>query len=319
MRSRFVAGLSSIGLMCLAAGMALGQAYPNKPIRFVTTAAGGSNDITARIVAQGVAGPLNQQVIVENKAGGFVNAEVVAQSPPDGYTVLVAGGTMWTFPLLQKTPYDPVKDFAPITLATKAPSILVVNPSLPANSVKDLIALAKAKPGELNYASGPTGGPSHLTVEYFKNAAGGLNIVRVGYKGGAPALIDVMAGRVQMTIDDAPTLMPNIKAGKLRALAITTAEPSPLVPGIPTVAATVPGFEAAQMQAIFVPAKTPDAVIKKLSQETVRFLHSAAAKETFANAGTSPVGSSPEELATILNAEIDKLTKLIKTLGLRIE
>ena len=180
--------------------------------------------------------------------------------------------------------------------------------------------MAKAKPGELNYASGPTGGPSHLTMELFKHMAGSLNIVRVGYKGGAAALIDVMAGRVQMAIDDAPTLMPNVKAGKLKALAVTTTEPSALVPGLPTVAATgVPGFEAAQMQAIFVPAKTPNAVVKQLNQEIVRFLRSPAAKETFFNAGTEPVGSSSEQLAAILNVEMDKLGKLIKLLGLRVD
>ena len=320
LQSRFVVGLLSIGLMITGAGAAFGQAYPNKPIRMVTTAAGGSNDITARIVAQGIAGLLNQQVIVDNRAGGFVSPEVVAQAPADGYTVLVAGGTMWAFPLMQKTPYDPVKDFSPITLATRAPNILVVNPSLTVNSIKELIAMAKAKPGELNYASGPTGGPSHLTMELFKHMAGSLNIVRVGYKGGAAALIDVMAGRVQMAIDDAPTLMPNVKAGKLKALAVTTAEPSALVPGLPTVAATgVPGFEAAQMQAIFVPAKTPNAVVKQLNQEIVRFLRSPAAKETFFNVGTEPVGSSSEQLAAILNVEMDKLGKLIKLLGLRVD
>ena len=197
-----------------------------------------------------------------NKTGGFVNAEVVSQGQADGYTVLVAGGTMWTFPLLQKTPYDPVKSFSPVTLATRAPNIMVVTPSLAVSSVKELIALAKAKPGELNYASGPTGGPSHLTMELFKNMAGGVNIVRIGYKGGAAALIDAMSGQVQMTIDDVPTLIPNIKAGKLKALAVTTAEPSALIPGLPTVSATgVPGFEAAQMQAVFVPVKTPDAIV----------------------------------------------------------
>ena len=316
--SRFVVGILPVGLMVLGTGVVSGQPYPNKTIRIVTTAAGGSNDITARIVAQGISPLLNQPVVVENRAGGFVNAEIVSQSPADGYTVLVAGGTMWSFPLLQQTPYDPVKDFTPITLATSAPNILVVNPSLPANSIKELIALAKAKPGELNYASGPTGGPSHLTMELFKHMAGGVNIVRVGYKGGAAALIDVIAGRVQMTIDDAPTLLPNVKMGKLKALAITTAKPSAVVPGLPTVAASgVPGFEAAQMQGVFVPAKTPDAIAKRLNQEIVRFLRTPAAKETFFKAGTEPVGSSQAELAAVVKAEMDKLGKLIKDLGIR--
>src|SRR5262245_48037759 len=222
--------------------------FPNRPIRIVISNIGGSSDFIARLVGQGLTVNLGQQVVVDNRPPGVIPGQVAARALPDGYTLLATGGSFWLAPFLyDNLPYDPVKDFAPITVTNRVSYIVVVHPAVPVKGVKDLVALAKTKPGELNYASGPTGGGSHLSAELFKRMAG-VEIVRIAYKGGSAALADVIGGRVQMTIDDAPTLMPNVKTGKLRVLAITSAQPSPLYPDLPTVAASgVPGYESVAM------------------------------------------------------------------------
>jgi len=323
---RFEIRILPVGVMLLGSGVACcqdpstgsGQVFPGKqPIRIITSAPGGSSDFVARQIALAISEPLGQQVIVDNRAAGNIPIEAVYRAPPDGYTVLVAGGSFWIVPLLQKTAYDPAKDFAPITIASRAVNILAVHPSMPVNSVKELIALAKAKPGQLNYASAATGGTQHLMVELFKSMAG-VDIVRIPYKGGGPALIALLSGEVQMTMEGPAPLVPHIKLGKLRALAVTSAEPSALAPGLPTVAASgVPGYQAETLQVIFAPAKTPAAVISRLNQEMVRFLKQPAAKEKFLNAGTEAVGSSPEQLTGSMKTEMDRLGKLIKDIGLR--
>ena len=315
--SRFVAGALPAALLALAAGAVSGQDYPNKPIRIVTSNVGGGNDFVARAIAQGLADSFRQQVVVDNRPAGPIPGQVAAGARPDGYTLMVASSTLWTGPLLQKYLYNPLSDFSPISLASRVPNILVVHPSVPVTSVKGLIALAKAKPGELNYASGPTGGGSHLAVELFKYMAG-ANIVRVAYKGGSAALVDVMAGRVQMTIDDAPTLLSNVKTGKLKALGIASAQPSALYPDFPTIAATgLPGYQSGGMQGLFAPAKTPAATIRRVNQEVVRFLRTTEAKDKLLILGYETVGSSPEEFAATLKAESDSMSKLIAAIGLR--
>lgn len=309
---RFVAALISIGFVAPGPGMASGQAYPNKPIRIVTAAVGGNNDVSARIIAQGISGPLGQSVIVDNRPNGVIPGEIVSRAPPDGYTLLVYNNGFWLGPLLLKSPYDPVRDFLPVTLTDSTPSVIVVHPSLAANSIKDLIALAKAKPGELNYATTGGGSSSYLAGELFK-ALAGVDLVNISYKGVGLALTDLIAGRVQLMIPPATATAPHVKSGKLRALAVTSAEPSALYPGLPTVAASgVPGYELVSRTGVFAPAKTPAAIIKRLNQELVRFLHGAEAKQKFLNAGIETVGSSPEQFAAIIKSEITVFAKVIK-------
>ena len=305
--------------MVLGAPTVCGQNYPTKPIRVITANAGGGNDIMARLVAQGIAGPLGQPVIVDNRGSGMYTADLVSKAPADGYTLLAHSNSVWIGPLLQKTPYDPVADLTPIVAMAKAPNILVVHPGVAANSVKELIALAKAKPGELNYASGPTGGGSHLSSELFKYLAG-VNIVRIAYKGGAPALVDVMAGRVQMTFDDIPTLMPNVKAGKLRALAVTSADPSTLAPGLPTMATSgVPGYVSDSTQGLWAPAKSPQTAVRRINQEVVRLISQPEVKEKMFGNGVEPVAGPPEQFGAIIKSDMDNLGKVIKAAGIKSE
>jgi tripartite-type tricarboxylate transporter receptor subunit TctC len=314
---RHVAAVCSVGLIVLGASAVCAQSYPTKPIRIVTAAAGGSNDFISRLIAQGITGPLGQPVIVDNRAGGIVAADLVSKAPPDGYTLLQQSNSVWIGPLLQKVPYDPMADLAAITAMAKAPNILAVHPSVAANSVKDLIALAKSKPGELNFASGGSGGGSHLSGELFKYLAG-VSIVRVAYKGGSAATIDLLAGRVQMLFDDAPTLMPNIKLGKLKALAVTSSEPSALAPGLPTMAAAgVPGYVFESTQGVWAPAKTPQAIIKRLNQELVRLVNQPDIKEKLFASGLEPVGNTPEQFGAMIKSDMANMSKVIQAAGIR--
>ena len=312
-----VAATFSLTMLVLGAGVASGQDYPNKPVRIVTSSAGGSSDFTARLVAQGISGPLGQQVIVDNRASGVIQAEIVSRAPPNGYTLLIAGGTFLTFPLLQKAPYDPVRDFAPITLVEMAASVVTVHPAVPVKSVKELIALAKARPGELNYGASGKGGSSHMATELFKSMAG-VNMVYVSYKGTGAAVTGLLSGEVQVAIFDPGMVLPHAKSGRLRALAVTSAQPSALAPGLPTVAASgVPGYEAAGITGLFAPAKTPAAIVARLNQEVVRFLRTPEAKEAFFKGGVEVVGNSPEQFAAAIKAGMDRTTKLIRDAGIK--
>ena len=318
--SRFVVGMIAVGPMVLAAGAASGQQYPNRIIRIVTAAAGGGSDFIARIIAQGISGPLGQQIIIENKGTGVLAGEAAVKAPADGYTLTVQGGAFWIGPLLRKTVYDPVKDFSPISLIEREVNILAVNPSLPVQSVKDLIAYAKANPGKLNYSSPGVGSTTHLASELMK-AMAGVNIVHVPYQGNQPAISAMMGGEVQMAIFDAGLIAPQVKAGRLRALAVTSAEPTELAPGLPTMAASgLPGYESIGMTGIFaVGDKTPKPIITRLNQEILRFLGKPEIKEQFLKSGVEMVGSSPEQFAEAIKSDIIKMGKLIKDIGLRIE
>ena len=314
---RFSMQLIAAALTVFATTAVYAQDYPNKPIRILCGGAGGGSDFTARQIAQGISAALGQPLIVDNRSG-VVSAEAVSKSPPDGYTLLVSGGTLWTFPLIAKAPYDALRDFSYVIMTDRAVLIITVHPSLPVKSIKELIALAKARPGELNYGSGPTGGSSHLAAELFKSMTG-TNIVRVPYKGGGPGLIGLLAGEVQLTIDGAP-LVPHIKAGKLRGLAVTSAEPSALVPGLPTVAASgVPGYEATVMSGVLAPAKTPVAIINRLNQEITRFLSLPEVKERFLNTGVEVVASTPDQFAAAVKADMTMLGKVVRDAGIKAE
>lgn len=304
---------------CMAGGIgqALAQTYPDKPLRIVTAAPGGGIDFTARLLAQGLTERLKQQVIVDNRGGTNIAPQTVAKGNPDGYTLLVHNNTVWISPLLDNVPYDPDKELAPITLTSRSPNILVVHPSLCVNSVKELIARAKAAPGEINYASGPVGASNHLAAEVFK-AMAGVDLTRIGYKGGGPALLDVLAGQVKVMFATTGSVAGHIKSGKLKALAVTSAEASPLVPGLPTIAAAgVPGYSSEAIYGLWAPSKTPAAILARLHQESLRVLQSPEMKERFLASGVETVGSTPEQFAAVIRAETTRLAQVIKSAGLR--
>ena len=316
MLTRMIVGISSIGSIVLGMGWAYSQEFPNKPIRMLAGEVGGSSDFPARMIAQGISGPLGKTVIVDNRPSSLIG-DIVARASPDGYTLLGSGNLLWLEPLIKKTSYDMEKDFSPITLVTATPQVVVVHPSVAANSVKELIALAKAKPGELNYASGPSGAPSHLAPELFK-AMAGVNIVRIPYKGSGPGLNALVAGEVEFMINNATAAMPHVKSGKLKALAVTSAQPSALLPGLPTVSASgLPGYETVNMFGILAPAKTPGPIISLLNQEMVRVLNRGDAKEKFLNVGAEVVGSSPVAFAAAIKSETARMGKMIKSAGIK--
>ncbi len=306
-------------VISLATATATAQDQPSKPIRIITTATGGGSDFVARMIAQSITGPIGQPVVVDNRAAGVIVGELVLRAPPDAHTLLVNSNSFWIGPLLEKTPYDPIRDFAPITLASSAPNILVVHPSLPVKNVKDLIALAKARPGEMNYGSSGTGGSSHLAAELFKYMAR-VDIVRVPYKGSAPALVDLLGGRVQLMFSTAAPVMSQIRSGKLRALAVSTAQRSAILPQLPTIAASgVPGYEAAQMTGVFTHAKAPPAMVNRLYQEIARAFGRPDLKEKLLATGVEAVASTPQQLAATMKSEFARMRRLVKEAGIRAE
>lgn len=313
MMKRFAVPMFSIGLglMMLGAGSVFGGTYPDKPLRIVTTAPGSSVDFLLRLIAEGISDPFGQRVIIENRAGQAVPARTVAAASPDGYTLLGAASTVWLAPFIMEANYDPIRDFSPITLATRSPNILAVHPSLPVKSVNELIELAKAKQGQLNCAVTAIGGSIHLGAELLK-AMTGVKIVIVPYKGVGEAVTGLMSGEVQLMFPPPASVSQHIASGRLRALAVTTAERSALVPGLPTVAASVPGFEATTMSGIWVPAKTPEAIVNRLNQEIVRFLNRPDVKVKLSNAGMEVIGSSPKDFAVTMKNDMSKWEKIIK-------
>jgi tripartite-type tricarboxylate transporter receptor subunit TctC len=309
-----------IFILVLASQTGTAQPYPTKPIRIVTVEPGGSADFVARLVALALSERLGQPVIVENRGGtGVLAIEIVAKAPADGYTLLSYSSTLWNLALLQRVSYDPVKDFAPITIAANSPNILVIGSTVPAASVKELIALAKAKPGTLNYGSGGTGSATHIAGELFKSMAG-LDIVRVAYKGGAPALNALLAGQIQLFFATAASVAPHVKSNRLKALAVTSAQPSALAPGLPTVAASgLPGYESGAIYCVFAPARTSSAIIKRLNHDIVNVFQRTDVKEKFVAAGADIVASSPEQLAAVRKADMEKMRKLFKDAGFNTE
>ncbi len=320
MTFRHVACLCASGLMAFGAAAVNAQTYPDKPVRLIAGDAGGGGDLVARILVPGLGASLGQPVIVENRggAGGIIAAQALVKATPDGHTVLLYGNGLWLLPLLRAdVPFDPVRDFAPITLATRSPNILVVHPSLQVKSVKELIALAKAKPGTLNYATSGSGASDHLAAELFKSMAA-IDTVRVNFKGTAGAVTGVVGGGVQMAFPSAGSALPHIRAGRLRALAVTTAQASAIAPDVPTIAATgLPGYEAGQALAVLAPAKTPSAIVNRLNQDLVRVLGSAEVREKFLTIGVESIGTSVQELTGIIKSDMSVWGKVIKEAGIR--
>jgi len=291
------------------------QNYPNKPIRIVTGST--PQEYIARLIADGITGPLGQPVIVVNRPSVVIASETVAKSQADGHTVLLSASTFYVSPLTQKMPYDPVQDFAPLTIVGTAPLVVFLTASLPAKSVKELIAYAKSRPGELNYSIGGLGGAGHLAAELF-NSMAGIKMVPVPYASRAQDMTDLIAGRVQLTIAPPSPLMEQVKAGKLKAVGVTSAEPSAFAPDIPPVAATLPGYEWLNMTVMLAPAKTPAPVINRLHQEITRVVKNADMNPKLLAAGVEVVGNSPIQFSAILKAEIAKISKLIKDIGLTV-
>jgi len=320
---RAVLGLAA--LVAAATGAAQAQdAYPTRPIRLVVPfPAGGSTDIVARLVASRMSEGLGQQIVVENQggAGGNLGTGNVAKAAPDGYTILM--GTVSTHALnaalYKKLPFDPVKSFAPVSLLVSVPNVLVVHPSVPANTVQELIALIKASPGKFSYASSGNGTPLHLSGELFKSMAG-LDLVHIPYKGAGPALIDVVAGQVPIMFDNLPSSTEYIKSGRLKGLAVTTAERAPAMPTLPTVAESgLPGYETYTWNAIFAPAGTPKAIIDKLNAAANQAIAHPDTKARLAELSATTVGSTPEELAAHVTKELAKWAPIVKASGAQID
>ncbi len=313
------AKFSGLVVMVLSATPSPAQSFPNRPIRIIAAEAGGQGDFTARFIAPGISAPLGQPVIVESRGGGVVPAQIVAQAAPDGYTLILAATNLWIGSLMQKTPYDPIRDFAPITTAVSSPNVLVVHPSLPVKSVKELIALAKARPGDLNYGSGSSGGSSHLSAELFSYLSG-VKMTRIPYKGNTPALNDLMGGQLQLMFPNSASGVPHMKTGRLRGIASTGSAPSPLLPGLPTIAASgVPGYELVALFGILAPAKTPAPAIARLNQEIVRFLKTPEVKDKFFSIAVEVVASTPDELAAVMRSDMAAMGKVIKAANIRAE
>ena len=297
--------------------VAAAQTYPSKPLRFVVPfAPGGGADTLGRLVSQKVAESLGQQVIVDNRggAGGNVAAEVVARALPDGYTLLQANvAHAISASLYRKLNYDLIKDFAPITLLASSPYLLMVNPAVQASSVKELIALAKARPGQLTYGSSGTGGHSHLLTELF-NSMAGVKVRHVPYKGAGPAMIDLIAGQIQISFNTLGVALPLVKSGKLKGLAVTSSRRVPEEPGYPTIAeAGVNGYEALTWYGVMAPAKTPNSIIEKLHKEFTAALNSPDLKGRLADLSFEPVVNTPTQFAEYVRSEIPKWAAVVKS------
>jgi tripartite-type tricarboxylate transporter receptor subunit TctC len=299
------------------------QTYPSKPIRFVVPfTPGGSNDVLARVIGEKIAQEWKQPVVVENKpgAGGNIGAEMVAKAPPDGYTFLIAANNILAInpSLYDKVPFDPLKDFAPVTLLGNVPIVLVVNPSLPAKSVKELIALGKAGDG-LTYASGGSGTPQHLSAELFRSMTG-TKMTHVPYKGNAPAVTDLMGGQVQMLFSPINSVLPHIKSGKLRALAVASDTRLASLPNVPTVAESgVPGYRSDIWIALVAPARTPPDIVNGMQQQVARALAHPDVKEKLLAQGIEPASSTPAELDALIRSDLARWTKVVKESGARAE
>jgi tripartite-type tricarboxylate transporter receptor subunit TctC len=300
----------------MAAGVVAAQEYPTKPVRIVTSVAGGGSDFMARQIAQGLTASLGQPVTVDNRASAQVG-EVGSKTAADGYTLTVQGASLWLTPMLQPMTYDIERDFSTITMVARDAFILTTHPSLPVKSVKELIALAKSRPGELNYGASTAGGPPQLGMELLKSMTG-VNIIAVPYKGTAPAFTAVVGGEVHMTVADTALVLPQVKAGKARALGVTTPEPTVLAPGLFTVASQgLPGFAVIGATGLWAPAKTSTAIITRVNQETVRFLNRPDVKEKFLSIQQEIVANSPEQFAATIKSEVAKWGKVFTALGIK--
>jgi len=319
--------LTCIGCAVLAllpSQRAAAQGYPTKPVRMIIPyPPGGPNDIFGRMIAQKLAAAFGHQVVVDNRAGasGIIGAEIGARAAPDGYTLLLAGAALLAMnpALIAKLPYDPLKDFAPVSLIASTPFMLVTHPSLPVKNVRDLVALARAKPGQLNFASAGIGGPPRLAAELFKSMTG-IQMVHVPYNGGGPALTATLAGEVQLYFPSIAPALPLVRERKLKGLGVTSLKRTAVAPQFPTIAESgVQGYEISNWFAIVVPAATRQALIARLNREIVTAISATDVKKRFIDLGADPIGSGPEQLAAYTRSEIVKWAKVVKSAGIKSE
>ncbi len=315
---RAAAFLMIATLPCIATA----QTYPHKPIRFVVPfGVGGPGDAIGRMIGRQLTESLGQPVVIDNRSGAttIIGTELVAKSPPDGHTLLLISTTHAVNPsLFPKLPYDPIRDFAPVTLITTTPFMLGIHPSVAASSVSELVALARSKPGALNYGSSGAGSSIHLTTELLKSAAN-LQMTHVPYKGSGPAFIDLIGGQIQMLFSSTVSTMPHVKSGKVRGLAITSLKRASALPEMPTIAESFPGFESSSWFGLLVPAKTPQRVMDRLLKETRAALKSPDVNQALVSQGAEPGGSSPTEFGAYFQTEIGKWAKVIKSAGIKLE
>jgi tripartite-type tricarboxylate transporter receptor subunit TctC len=309
-------------LLCTATA-AQTAAYPTRPVRFIVpSAAGGGTDIIARAISLKLAESLGQQFVVDNRpgAGQMIGIELAAKAPPDGHTILMAASTLAINPVMyKKVSYDPLRDFAPVTQAASLPNVLVVHPSLPVNSVAELIAYARQRPGQLNFASAGIGTSPQMSIELLKSMAG-IDMVHIPYKGTAPGVVDLLAGQVLVMAPNLLTALPHIKSGRLRALAVTSAKRTQALPEVPTVAESgLAGYDSTQWYGVLAPAGTPREIVTRLHDAIVRALRDAEVGKRLAADGAEPVGSSPEEFAAFIKSETGKWAKVATAAGIRAE
>jgi tripartite-type tricarboxylate transporter receptor subunit TctC len=308
----------------LCAALAMAQPYPGKPIRLVVPfPPGGSADIIGRTLAQRLSEQMGQPVVVENRAGAsaIIGSEYVAKSPPDGYTLLLGNvGSMTIHPFLYPNlPYDPIKDFAPVTLVGAVTSVVVVTASLPVNNIAELVAWAKANPGKLNFTSSGAGSSTHLTGELLRLRTG-IKMEHISYKGSAPALVDLIAGNVQLMFENLPSVLPHIKAGRVRALATTAAKRSSALPDVPTmIEAGFAGFDMVSWQGILVPAGTPQEIVARLNSEIVKALQTREVRDGYAKLGVDVLGNTPDQFAAYIRQEQAKWSNIVKDAGIKLQ
>ncbi len=316
---KFMAGLVVAGLMTVSAQAA--EQYPQRPVRLIIPyPPGGAGDIVGRMLGNGLSAGFGQQVVSDNRGGGgqLIATQIAANAPADGHTLFLASATHSINPALRsKLPYDTLKDFAPITLVAQSPLVFVAHASLKAGSIKELIAVAKAQPGKINYASSGPGTGGHMSVELLKSLTG-INLVHIPYKGAGPALTDVVAGQVQMICTSPLPAMPHVKAGRLRALGMTSLERSPAYPDVPAVAETVPGYQSTLWYALLAPAGTPQAIIRKVHGDAVKVLGDAQVRDQLLKLGATPVGNAPPQLQQFIGEEIARWKKLVKQAGIKL-
>ena len=310
---------------CMACAASAGVAadasdFPKRPIRLVASGVGGTGDFASRLIGPHLAARLGQSVIVDNRPGGVVPGQILADAPPDGHTLMMAGEVIWLSPFMRKSvPFDPVRDFAPIMLAVVSPNVLVVHPSLPVHSVQDLIRLAKQKPGELNMASSGIGNSNHLAGAIF-NAMAGVNIVGIAYKGAQLALNDVIGGRVQLMFSTVNAASGHVAAGRLRGIAVTTAQPTLLMPKLPTIAsAGLPGYESAAKIGLFARAGTAPEVLALFHREVSQYLKRPDTSERFFKSGVDVVANTPEEFRAMIGNEMKMKGRIIREAGIQME
>ena len=321
LRPLVTAPLLAVPSLLLAAAPA--DNYPNKPLRLVAPyAPGGGTDILARLIGAKLSEALGQTVVVDNRpgAGGIIGTDIVAKSPPDGHTLMLASPSPIVVAphLHKKLPYDPLRDLAPITLITNVPAVMAVHPSVPARTVGELIKFAKSKPGTINYSSSGNGGTGHLAGEMLKTMAG-IQMTHIPYKGTGPATAALVSGEVNLSFGNIISVLPHVKGGRIVGLAVTTEKRSPVMPDLPSVAETLPGYAAGPFYGVLAPAGTPPAIIARLNREIVKILFSPDVKNNLSSEGAEPIGSSPAEFARLLKSETERWGAVVKQAGIRVE